>query len=376
MVYPRKAILFPPQIGENGEVYKDSVPKKEFYQLMDLKIDYAFRKLFGDQHYKKVTIAFLNALFIQSKRAPIKNLTFQNWRNIESEESHLNLLVETEDKKTICVEILFPDQNAPEKQSFYFWPKIYRRQFEGNSDFKQYDAVVTINILNFELFHESDEFHHIFRLAGQEEPTPFTKIQEYQFVEIPKFIHHWNEGWLNLDDDALPIWLLLLAAVDSNRNYFYPNMYRELEKIAITDKNVEMAMKAWRDISHIEANKLAYQHRQKQIIEQQFLKEVEIIETKRKITQERTKLIEQKYNQIKKQYEQQKLALTEEKEKRLEAEENAVLANREAAKIIIRYGKVVARNLFEQGMERPAVKNITGLSDKELAELQEELEEE
>ncbi|WP_281252477.1 hypothetical protein [Oceanobacillus timonensis] len=41
----------------------------------------------------------------------------------------------------------------------------------------------------------------------------------------------------------------------------------------------------------------------------------------------------------------------------------------------MRYGKIVARNLLKQGMDYLSVKNITGMSDKELAALQEEVEE-
>lgn len=79
---------------------------------------------------------------------------------------------------------------------------------------------------------------------------------------------------------------------------------------------------------------------------------------------------------MKRQYEQYKLKATEEKIKKLEAEEKSLLANREAAKIIIRYGNVVARNLFAQGMDSLFVQNVTGLSDKEVAALKMQIEEE
>ncbi|WP_080875179.1 Rpn family recombination-promoting nuclease/putative transposase [Oceanobacillus timonensis] len=320
MIHSWKIKEFPSRIGENGEVYRNSIPKKEFHQLMDLKIDVAFKKLFGDERYKKITIAFLNAFFIQSKRAPIKDMTFQEEKMTGSELPHLSLVVETENKESIYVEILFPDQDAPENQSFYFWSDVYRRQFATSSAFGEYDGVITISIMHFEIFHESDKYHSIFRLTDKEEPMMLTNLQESHFIEVPKLIHRWNEGSLNWKEDALTGWLLLLAVVDSTKHYFHLNMYQALEKIAATDKHMAAAMKAWSDISCIDENQLIYKDRQKQIIEQQFLKEIEITEEKRKVVQERTEQLEQKYQQIKKQYEQQKLELVEEKEKRMEAE--------------------------------------------------------
>lgn len=376
MIYPRKAATLFPQICENGEVYNNAVPKKEFSRLIDLKADDAFRRLFGDERNKNIMISFLNAFFIKLKRTQIQNLKFQNWEAEGDKNSNLTMLVETKNKESIYVEILFPDKDAPENQSLYFWSKVYRRQFENGSDFNGQHSVITISIMNYELFHESDEFHSVFRLSNQEEKIALTNLQETQFVEIPKLIRSWKEGKLDLEENYLARWLLLLAAVDDHKNYFHLDIYKELEKIAKTDKDLEEAMKAWRNISRAGEEKLATKDRHTQILEQQLLQEIEILEQKRKTAEERAELAEKKYNKLKRQYEQHKLKIAEEKIKKMEAEEEALLANREAAKIVIRYGNVVARNLFAQGMDSTFVQNITGLSDKEVAKLKLQIEEE
>lgn len=377
MIYPRNATLLFPQICENGEVYKNAIPKNGPNRLMDLKIDYAFKMLFGDERNKKIIIAFLNAFFTNSDRAQIQNLEFQNKNAAdEGENTSLSLFVETEDKEAVFVEILFPDQDTSENQSLYFWSKMYRRQFEADSDLESQHSVVTISIMNFEIFHESDEFHSVFRLSDKDKNIPLTNLQENQFVEIPKLIRSWKQGKLNLEKDTLARWLLLLAAVDAGNNYFHLDIYKELEKLAMVDQDLNIAMKYWGDISNTEKNQLTYQDRYRHMIEQHFLKEIEKSEEKRQEAEERATVAELNYNQMKNQYKQQKIKLIEEREKRIKAEENAVLANREAAKVVIRYGKVVARNLFEQGMDNLFVKNITGMSDKETAMIKEELDRE
>ncbi len=109
-----------------------------------------------------------------------------------------------------------------------------------------------------------------------------TNMQETQFVEIPKLIRSWKEGQLDPEENNLARWLLLLAAVDDNKNYFYLDIYRELEKIAKTDKDIEAAMQAWRDISSAEDERLAYKDRNQQSRKQQLLQEIEILRQKKK----------------------------------------------------------------------------------------------
>ncbi len=46
--------------------------------LMDLKIDFAFKQLFGSERNKSLTIVFLNALLQRTGRNTIKEVTFIN----------------------------------------------------------------------------------------------------------------------------------------------------------------------------------------------------------------------------------------------------------------------------------------------------------
>ncbi|GAB2565641.1 hypothetical protein JOD18_002836 [Gracilibacillus alcaliphilus] len=48
------------------------------HQLMDLKIDYAFKQLFGNEQNEAITRVFLNAFLAESGRPPIQTLLFQN----------------------------------------------------------------------------------------------------------------------------------------------------------------------------------------------------------------------------------------------------------------------------------------------------------
>ncbi|SDJ24671.1 PD-(D/E)XK nuclease family transposase [Natribacillus halophilus] len=47
-------------------------------QLMDLKIDYAFKQLFGNEKNKDITVVFLNAILQKTGKNPITNINFEN----------------------------------------------------------------------------------------------------------------------------------------------------------------------------------------------------------------------------------------------------------------------------------------------------------
>ncbi|MEN1970392.1 PD-(D/E)XK nuclease family transposase [Lentibacillus sp. N15] len=47
-------------------------------RLMDLKVDYAFKQLFGNEKNKAITVVFLNAILQQTGRNVIKDISFSN----------------------------------------------------------------------------------------------------------------------------------------------------------------------------------------------------------------------------------------------------------------------------------------------------------
>lgn len=50
----------------------------ELGRLLDLKVDFAFKQLFGSEQNKSITIGFLNAILQKTNRGTIKNIQFQH----------------------------------------------------------------------------------------------------------------------------------------------------------------------------------------------------------------------------------------------------------------------------------------------------------
>src|SRR5699024_2303798 len=116
--------------------------------LMDLKIDYAFKQLFGNEQTKEITISFLNAILQHSGYEPIKDLTFNNieagGEYKQDKQSRLDLLVLTEKNKKIHVEIQFTIKYDMFKGSLSYWSEIYRSQLSTVFYYKKLNNVLTI----------------------------------------------------------------------------------------------------------------------------------------------------------------------------------------------------------------------------------------
>src|SRR5690625_1348951 len=92
---------------------------------MDLKIDYAFKQLFGIEKNKDITVVFLNAILQRTGRKRIKDISFSNievgGEYKDDKQSRLDLLVVTEANEWINIEIQFSNQYDMIKRTLYYW---------------------------------------------------------------------------------------------------------------------------------------------------------------------------------------------------------------------------------------------------------------
>jgi len=143
------------------------------HKLMDLKIDYAFKQLFGIEKNKDITVVFLNAILQRTGRKRIKDISFSNievgGEYKDDKQSRLDLLVVTEANEWINIEIQFSNQYDMIKRTLYYWSGIYRGQLQKGESYKELNPVIAINILNFDLFNQTNQFHTIYHLYENKE---------------------------------------------------------------------------------------------------------------------------------------------------------------------------------------------------------------
>lgn len=243
-------------------------------KLMDLKVDYAFKQLFGNEKNKEITVVFLNAILKRTGRDILTDISFHNveigGEYEEDKQSRLDLLVKTKTNEWINVEIQFTNQYDMVKRSIYYWSKIYTQPLQKRMTYKRLTPVIAINIMNFDLFGKTEQFHTTYHLYEDIEKTLLTDVMEFHFIEIPKLLRDWKEQKLNPWNDILARWLLLLGIVNHRKEKeIYEDIYKELEAIAMKDEQLFDALTQWRELSLTEAQYHAYEGRLKRILDEE-----------------------------------------------------------------------------------------------------------
>lgn len=243
------------------------------HKLMDLKVDYAFKQLFGTEKNKEITVVFLNAVLNRSGRETIKDISFKNTEvggeYVEDKQSRLDILAVTNGGEWINIEIQFTNKYDMIKRSIYYWSGVYRAPMKKKMAYKQLNPVIAINILNFHLLKQTERFHTSYHLYEDEEHFKLTDVMEFHFLEMPKLIRAWKQDQLDPWNDILARWLLLLGIVDHRNGEVYEDIYKELEEIAMKDEKLKDAFQGWDLLSATQEEVLAYEARLKQVLDEE-----------------------------------------------------------------------------------------------------------
>lgn len=239
--------------------------------LMDLKIDFAFKQLFGIEKNKSITIAFLNAILQRTAGNEIKDISFKNTEAggeyEEDKQSRLDILAVTDAEEWINVEIQFSNKYDMVKRSIYYWAGIYRGPLEKRMSYKELHPVIAINILNFNLIDQSERFHTTYHLYEDQEKFKLTDVMAFHFIEMSKLIRDWQANLLDPWNDALARWLLMLGMVDRRSDKVYEDIFKELEEIAMEDETLNEAFESWEALSGTREEMVAYESRLRRIFD-------------------------------------------------------------------------------------------------------------
>lgn len=180
--------------------------------LLDPKIDFVFKKIFGSEKHPRVLISFLNAILKPIN--PISNVEIRN-SDLEKEFlddkfSRLDIKARTNKNEIINIEIQLKNEYNMIKRSLYYWSKMYEEQLNEGDDYSKLERTICINILNFK-YLDNNRFHNGYRLKEIETNEELTNIQEIHFIEIPKLSEVSDEK------DMLVAWMEFLKNPESEK---------------------------------------------------------------------------------------------------------------------------------------------------------------
>ena len=198
--------------------------------LLPPKMDFVFKRIFGNEKHPNVLISFLNAVLnpidpIQS--VELKDTTIEK-SHLEDKYSRLDVKAITNKGEHINIEIQLKDEYNMIKRSLYYWSKLYEGQLENGENYQKLSRTICINLLDFNLLNHS-KFHSVYRLKDCETHEELTDVMELHFIELKKMkeIQHIEEI-----KSKLEAWVYFINHPESE-------LVQELEQVEINIKEAK-----------------------------------------------------------------------------------------------------------------------------------------
>ncbi|MDB8576113.1 Rpn family recombination-promoting nuclease/putative transposase [Turicibacter sanguinis] len=198
--------------------------------LLPPKMDFVFKRIFGNENHPNVLISFLNAVL--NPVDPIKSVSLKDTTieksHLEDKYSRLDVKAITNKGEHINIEIQLKDEYNMIKRSLYYWSKLYEGQLENGENYQKLSRTICINLLDFNLLNH-DKFHSVYRLKDCETNEELTDVMELHFIELKKIkdVQRVEEVKTKLE-----AWLYFINQPESE-------LVQELEKVEVEIKEAK-----------------------------------------------------------------------------------------------------------------------------------------
>lgn len=200
--------------------------------LLDPKIDFVFKKIFGAENNKSVLIDFLNA--VMNDKDPIVEVELKNTdmekEFLDSKFSRLDIKAVTDKKEHINIEIQVKNEYNMIQRTLYYWSRMYSEQIGNGENYNKLQRTICINILGFKYLN-NQEYHNVYRLKEVRRNEELTDLMEVHFIELPKFDEELESPGENEKIDGLAKWIEFLREPESN----------VIRKLELEDKAIKKA---------------------------------------------------------------------------------------------------------------------------------------
>ena len=251
----------------------------DFSQLMDIRVDYAFKLIFGTGD-TLFLISLLNAIFA-NKKIPrkIKSLTIVNpcleKHSKEDKLSILDIRAQLDDGTTILVEMHLYDLNDLKYKTVRSWARTYGEELKASESYSIQPLVICITFTNGSLDEgETQKIHKCCKIMDIDDKTVFSHAMELHYIDMKTFVKTINEtggiGKGETEEAMLANWLAFITEKDIENKDIIKNICKEQEEIG-------MAVSTLVRLSEDKVMRQAYQRRQDDLLLQQQ-KERRVIE--------------------------------------------------------------------------------------------------
>lgn len=159
-------------------------------KFLDPTSDYAFKKIFGNEQRKNLTISFLNSLLELPEGKRIVDLTFPATANLpemqDKKQSFVDINCIDAQGRNYIIEMQISYQKSFLPRAQYYASFVLSRQLNVGIDYERLRPVIFIAILDHEQFEGKDYLHHHMIMNTKTGEIGLEHLQ-FHFVELPKF---------------------------------------------------------------------------------------------------------------------------------------------------------------------------------------------
>ena len=196
--------------------------------FLDVKTDFAFKKVFGSENSKDLLINFLNAVITFKNNHQIESLTIVDPYNIPMlkgmKDTYVDVKAVLDNGSHVIIEMQVLNTEGLEKRILYNAAKKYSAQLKKGEGYELLNPVIALTITDFILFPEQQDLKSHFKLLEKKQLIEYNDDIELIFIELPKFTKIEEE--LNSIQDK---WLYFIKNAGS-LEYVPKNINKELEQ--------------------------------------------------------------------------------------------------------------------------------------------------
>ena len=162
----------------------------------------------------------------------------------------LDVRILLNDNTEIDIEVQLSRLAVWAERSLFYLAKMYADQLKPGDSYHKLKKCVSISILDFSLFHDSDNFYSCFHIAEDSRHTLFTDKMEFHVLELPKLPEELKE-----DSSDILLWAKFINAEKKE----------EFDMIAEKNPYIDSAYQKLQVISQDRQKRLEYEAREKAV---------------------------------------------------------------------------------------------------------------
>ncbi len=166
-------------------------------KFLDVKTDFAFKKVFGSKESKDILISFLNSMIYAGSIQQVEDLTIVDPYTIPllkgMKDSFVDVKAVLNDGTHVIIEMQVLNHRGLEKRILYNAAKNYSVQLEKGEDYTLLNPIIALTLVDFIMFPSIDQVTSRFKLIEKETMIEYSDDIEMIFVELPKFTPSFDE---------------------------------------------------------------------------------------------------------------------------------------------------------------------------------------